>query len=419
MNDPAFLARPAGIPQGLSCPASRRAAAALGLPATPAGEGAKPPIPTICSVSPRTAITAVGGKLVRGRRFQTAEAPARPVRRDRRDRRRKPPRQGRRRCFSPSSTACSTSRRRRTPICAGCASPAASSTRYQLRGIASIADDLAGGYADITTRANFQLREIGAAAAAGTAAAAGRTRPYLARRRRRQRAQRHRQPDRRASIRSELIDTRPQARAIHHFILNHRELNGLPRKFNIAFDGGGRVPVLEDTNDIAFTAVEVKDGFGVPAGVCYRARRWAASPGIKRFRPRDRRDPGSPGGHHAGCATRSCACSSCQRRPAPNRNKARLKYLLDRLGPGRSSWTEVEKRSSAGQVDSGWTRRRSRLRRPAQDRSRAISACIAQKEPGKCYVGVVVTCAMGRMHDRSGCVGWPTSPTGSARARSG
>jgi ferredoxin-nitrite reductase len=33
---------------------------------------------------------------------------------------------------------------------------------HQLRGVAAIADDLAGGYADITTRANLQLREIAA-----------------------------------------------------------------------------------------------------------------------------------------------------------------------------------------------------------------------------------------------------------------
>ena len=68
----------------------------------------------------------------------------------------------------------------------------------------------------------------------------------------------------------ELIDTRPHTRALHHFILHHRELYGLPRKFNIAFDGGGRVAVLEDTNDIAFAAVQVADGFGVPPGVYYR-----------------------------------------------------------------------------------------------------------------------------------------------------
>ncbi len=43
---------------------------------------------------------------------------------------------------------------------------------------------------------------------------------------------------------------------MHHYILNHREMYGLPRKFNIAFDGGGRVPVLEDTNDIGFVAAE-------------------------------------------------------------------------------------------------------------------------------------------------------------------
>ena len=52
----------------------------------------------------------------------------------------------------------------------------------------------------------------------------------------------------------ELIDTRPLARAMHHYILNHREMYGLPRKFNIAFDGGGTISALEDTNDIGFTA---------------------------------------------------------------------------------------------------------------------------------------------------------------------
>src|SRR5205807_1882053 len=58
----------------------------------------------------------------------------------------------------------------------------------------------------------------------------------------------------------ELIDTRPLSRELHHYILNHRELYGLPRKFNIAFDGGGRVSAVEDTNDIGFTAVRVGEG---------------------------------------------------------------------------------------------------------------------------------------------------------------
>jgi ferredoxin-nitrite reductase len=67
-----------------------------------------------------------------------------------------------------------------------------------------------------------------------------------------------------------LIDTRPLTRELHHYILNHRELYGLPRKFNIAFDGGGRLGVLEDTNDIGFAAVAVGSDKPVPAGVYFR-----------------------------------------------------------------------------------------------------------------------------------------------------
>src|SRR4029450_5864823 len=58
----------------------------------------------------------------------------------------------------------------------------------------------------------------------------------------------------------ELIDTRPYAREWHFHILNDRSLYGLPRKFNVAFDGGGIIPGLEETNDIGFAAVAVKDG---------------------------------------------------------------------------------------------------------------------------------------------------------------
>lgn len=57
---------------------------------------------------------------------------------------------------------------------------------------------------------------------------------------------------------------------MHHYILHHREMYGLPRKFNIAFDGGGAVSALEDTNDIGFTAVRVGPGHEVPEGVYFR-----------------------------------------------------------------------------------------------------------------------------------------------------
>src|SRR2546430_2139087 len=68
----------------------------------------------------------------------------------------------------------------------------------------------------------------------------------------------------------ELIDTRAYAREWHFHILNERTLYGLPRKFNVAFDGAGVIPVLEDTNDIGFQAVEVADGFGLAPGVWFR-----------------------------------------------------------------------------------------------------------------------------------------------------
>ena len=66
---------------------------------------------------------------------------------------------------------------------------------------------------------------------------------------------------------------------MHHYILNHREMYGLPRKFNIAFDGGGRVPVLEDTNDIGFVAAEVTGG-AASSRASTSACSWAASPAI-------------------------------------------------------------------------------------------------------------------------------------------
>src|SRR5205814_6819806 len=70
--------------------------------------------------------------------------------------------------------------------------------------------------------------------------------------------------------RQELIDTRPLTRALYHHILNHRELYGLPRKFNIAFDGGGCIGMLEDTADIGFAAVRIARGQPVPEGIYFR-----------------------------------------------------------------------------------------------------------------------------------------------------
>ena len=98
-----------------------------------------------------------------------------------------------------------------------------------------------------------------------------------------------------------------RASGIYH-ILNDRSLYGLPRKFNVAFDGAGKIAVLEDTNDIGFQAVR---GAGRLRGrarrlVPPRARRHHRPPG---FRPRHRRHRASPQDATAS-PTPSCASSS-------------------------------------------------------------------------------------------------------------
>ena len=149
---------------------------------------------------------------------------------------------------------------------------------WQFRGLADAADAFGGGYADVTTRANLQIREIGAAHAVDllmAVQALGLT-------------ARGSGADNIRNITGsptagidpqELIDTRPLCSAMHHYILNHREMYGLPRKFNIAFDGGGRVPALEDTNDIGFVACQV-DGGAASSPASISACSSAASPAI-------------------------------------------------------------------------------------------------------------------------------------------
>ena len=78
----------------------------------------------------------------------------------------------------------------------------------------------------------------------------------------------------------ELIDTRALARQMHHYILNRREMYGLPRKFNIAFDGGGSISTLEDTNDIGFVAVRANGNSCAGNGA-----QQATAAGIARIKP--------------------------------------------------------------------------------------------------------------------------------------
>src|SRR5215813_13853943 len=128
-----------------------------------------------------------------------------------------------------------------------------------MRGLADAADSFGGGYADVTTRANLQIREIPARHAVDLLLAV----QELGLTSRGAGADNIRNVTGSATAGidpQELYDTRGLCRDMHHYILNHREMYGLPRKFNIAFDGGGKVPVLEDTNDIGFVAARAPDG---------------------------------------------------------------------------------------------------------------------------------------------------------------
>ncbi len=212
---------------------------------------------------------------------------------------------------------------------------------HKLRAVAAIAKDYGAGYAHVTTRANLQIREVAPKHALHVLerlAEAGLT-------------SRGAGADNIRNITGnptagidplELYDTRPLGLELYHTILNHRELYGLPRKFNIAFDGGGNVASLEDTNDIGFSAVRVGAGKAMPDGVYFRV----AVGGIT--------------GH--GDFARDLGVLVAPEQCVPvavaivrvfidegdrtDRKRARLKYVLDRMGLERFL-VEVEKRLAA------------------------------------------------------------------------
>lgn len=275
---------------------------------------------------------------------------------------------------------------------------------YQLRGLADLSERLAGGYADVTTRANFQLREIPAthglelltglqelgivARGSGadnirnvTASATSGFDPQ------------------------ELIETLPLAKAMHHYILNHREMYCLPRKFNISFEGGGRVATLEDTNDIGFQAVRVNEEGAspdLPTGTYFRLTLGGIT-GHKDFA----RDTGVLVAPEDCVAVAAAAVWVFIRHgDRTDRKKARLKYLLDSWG-FEKFLTETEKELGRP------------LRRVASDRYElagtpdrwAHVGLHPQKQEGRFYVGVVLPVGrltadqlrgLGRIADRYG-----------------
>jgi ferredoxin-nitrite reductase len=129
---------------------------------------------------------------------------------------------------------------------------------FQLREIAEVAKSLTSGYVQITTRANLQIRliqpkhapevlqRIQSVGLHTRGAGADNIRNLTA------------NPTSGIDPR-ELIDVMPYCRELAKIIINDRSFYDLPRKFNIAFDGGGLIGTVEDTNDIGAKAVKLGD----------------------------------------------------------------------------------------------------------------------------------------------------------------
>jgi len=251
---------------------------------------------------------------------------------------------------------------------------------WQFSALADLAESYGGGYTHVTTRANIQIREIppkhsialiegiqdlglcsrGAGAdnirnVTGTPTA--------------------------GIDPQELIDTRPYTREWHYHILNDRSLYGLPRKFNVAFDGAGKIAVLEDTNDIAFSAVEVKDGFGVEPGIWFRLgvggitghRDFAKETGII-VKPEE-----------ATMVADTIVRVFIDTGDRTNRLKARLKYVLDGMGVDKFMTTVEERlgrKLARAPADAFATR-------PGFDRMAHIGVH-KQKQQGLNWIGVVL-----------------------------
>lgn len=198
---------------------------------------------------------------------------------------------------------------------------------WQFAGVADIAENFGGPYAHVTTRANLQLREIEPKNAVNVIE--GLQDLGLCSRGSGADNIRNVTGTSTAGIDpQEILDTRRYARDWHFHILNDRSLYGLPRKFNVAFDGAGRIATLEETNDIAFQAVEVLEGFGIDPGIYFRLALGGIT-GHKDFA----RDTGvilKP--QEATDVADKIVRVFIEHGDRTNRNKARLKYVLDSWG---------------------------------------------------------------------------------------
>jgi ferredoxin-nitrite reductase len=251
---------------------------------------------------------------------------------------------------------------------------------WQFAGVGDLAERYAGGYAHVTTRANLQMREVEPKNAVAMIEAI----QDLGLCSRGSGADNIRNVTGTPTAGidpQELIDTRPYAREWHFHILNDRSLYGIPRKFNVGFDGAGVIPVLEDTNDIGFQAVVVRDGFGIEPGVWFRLllggitghKDFARATGIV-VKP-------SQATRVADAVVRVFIDNGDR----SDRAKARLKYVLDAWG--------IDKFLSAMEEKLGGKLVQAPLEaispRPAFDRAAHVGVH-PQKQPGLHWIGVAL-----------------------------
>ena len=247
---------------------------------------------------------------------------------------------------------------------------------YQLRGLAKIARDLTSGYVQITTRANFQMRLIETpnmpAFLTGVQKLGLHTRGSGADNIRNLTAN----PT--AGIDPvELIDVLPFCEEMGQIILNDRTFYDLPRKFNIAYDGGGLIGSVEDTNDVGCKAVRVGDEirFRIALGGATGHKAFANDLGVL-VRPENL--------NQVVAAVLRVYIANGNR---GDRKKARLKHLLEKWTLGQYLH-EVEKVL-------GFMLERSELKDgelvyPSQKLPHSHVGVYAQKQLGMSYVGVAI-----------------------------
>ena len=182
----------------------------------------------------------------------------------------------------------------------------------------------------------------------------------------------------------EIIETLPLAQQLHWYLINHRDLYGLPRKFNISFDGRGTISPLSDTNDIGFFAVQITDDLAtdaMPAGVYFQVRLGGITGHLDLARstsvlvaPEDCCDM-------AGAILKVFIKNGDR----TDRKKARLKYLLDDWGFERfMGEVETEFGKTLIKVDE------EKLDFPDPENRFGHVGFHPQKQTGKSYVGLVL-----------------------------